>query len=621
VIIQLLALACIDNSFTKPSETTSPGDSAAPDCPPSFPNCHDSDPQDSPVDSPVDSEIPDCTVEVLPARAVTVNEECEGTTAPVVTDPWDVGVEWQWTSQAAYHMPLIGNLTDDDGNGKVDDNDVPDVVFVTTGGMLVVLDGATGTEHWTKSGYTGYAIGTLADVDADGVSDIIAVASGGSIHALSGAGASLWTSSTTTSSTHPLITVSDIDEDGLPEVLGDAFVLNGEDGSLDWKVTLDSSIPYFGAIAGDLDQDGTKEVIFQNKVYDHNGNVEWTSPVKGNYGHWPVLLNYDSDKEAEVAMVGAGTLAIYEDDGTQILSVSAGTTQPGPPCLADLDGDGEAEIAWPSSNTFNAYELDGSVMWTKSINDSSGLAGCSAYDIDGDGALEVLYADQDTFYIWDGASGTERYSNSNHASGTIFEYPTVADVDNDGNAEILIAHNGSPWNGVTVFGHNGDGWPKSGATWHVHDFAVTNINPDGSVPASPEPSWTKYNVFRARPAVDDPATPDLEITISEYCVAACETGLMRMAFQAWNQGGTDVSAGVGWALYAVDNENTLITSGTLPDIPAGVAPAGWEIELSVEDFGRGGVMVVIDDDGTGLESLSECDEDNNVYWVTDTPCN
>ena len=616
MIITLLTLACVENSFTKPDEASTPVDSGEPDCPPSFPDCHDSDPQDSPVDTGPS----DCEVEVQPASTVDVNEECVGTTAPVVTDPWNVGTEWQWTSQAAYHMPLIGNLTDDDGNGKVDENDVPDVVFVTTGGMLVVLDGATGSEHWTTSGYSGYAVGTLADVDADGVSDIISVASNGRIVALSGSGSTLWTSSASTSSTHPLITVSDIDEDGLPEVLGDSFVLNGEDGSLDWQVTLDSSIPYHGAIAGDLDQDGTKEVIFQNKVYDHNGSLEWQSTIKGNYGHWPVLLNYDSDKEAEVAMVGQGKLGIYEDDGTTILEVSAGTTQPGPPCVADLDGDGEAEIAWPSSNTFNAYELDGSVMWTKTINDSSGLAGCSAYDIDGDTALEVLYADQDTFYIWDGATGTERYSNSNHGSGTIFEYPTVADVDNDGSAEILVAHNGGSWNGMTVFGHNGDGWPKSGTTWHVHDFAVTNINPDGSVPASPDPSWTKYNVFRARPAVDDPATPDLEIAITETCVADCETGFMRMALQAWNHGGTDVDAGIPWALYSVDNENTLITSGTLPNIPSGVAPVGWEIELNVSDYGRGGVMVVVDDDGTGSESLSECDEDNNSYWLTDVPC-
>ena len=59
--------------------------------------------------------------------------------------------------------------------------------------------------------------------------------------------------------------------------------------------------------------------------------------------------------------------------------------------------------------------------------------------------------------------------------------------------------NGQGWAGITVFGHLGDGWAKSGTTWNVHDFAVTNIYTNGGVPLSPEPSWQTYNVYRSRP--------------------------------------------------------------------------------------------------------------------------
>ncbi len=615
----LLALGCnLENTLTNNKDATTPIDTDPVDCPPQIPDCNDSaDTEDPPDSEPPETGLNDCTVDVGLAEAIEVNEECTGTETDPVTDPWDVGVEWQWTNQPVYHMPLIANLTDDDGDGDVDENDVPDVVFVTQNNMLVVLDGATGTEHWTKSGYKGYAVGTLADVDSDGVTDIVTFDTGGRVVALDGSGTVLWTSTTTSSTTHPLMTVSDLDEDGKPEILTDSFVLNGEDGSLEWSANIVGGIPYYGAIAADLDQDGYKEVIFQNKVYDHNGNALWSASIQGSYGHWPVILQADSDNEAEVGMVGGGTLGIYDHDGTVIRQVSAGTNQPGPPCVADLDGDGEAEIAWPSSNTFNAYELDGTVMWNHTINDSSGLAGCSAYDIDGDGASEVLYADQVAFYIWDGATGALRYTNTGHTSGTIFEYPTVADVDNDGNAEILIASlSGGALTGITAFGHNGDGWPKSGTTWHVHDFAVTNINPDGSVPASPEPSWLKYNVFRARPAVDDPATPDLSISITDYCVVDCALGPVKVALQVRNHGGNDVDAGIKWQLWGVDNENTLITEGTLPAIPSGQELQGFEVMIMPDDFGRGGLLAVIDSD----DQVRECDEDNNSDLKTDTPC-
>ena len=623
--LAVLMPACIETNLNPKDDVTGEPivDSAPPDCPPQIPDCNDTE---EPIDTQViDTEIPDppdCAVELAAPGSVSVAEECEGTAAPTVTDPWNVKIEWKGPKESAYHMGLIANLTDDDGDGDVDENDVPDVVYISTAGRLVVLDGATGGEHWAASGYQGYAIGTLADIDSDGVTDIITVSSGGQIVALDANGAKIWTSTERSTATHDLLAVADLDADGNPEVLSNQFVLNGQDGSLIWKPPANSAIPYHGPIPGDFDQDGDQEVIIQNVVYDSNGTKLWSSPISGSYGHWSAVLNYDSDNEAEIAMIGGGQLALYEHDGTLIHKVAAGTSQPGPPCVADFDGDDFPEIAWPSSSSFNVYELDGTKIWSYPMDDSSGLAGCSAYDFDGDTVLEILFADQTNFYIFDGATGTVRFQNSDHASGTIFEYPTVADIDNDGSAEVVIASNyGGVLDGITVFGHDGDGWPKSGTTWHVHDFAVTNINSDGSVPAKPDPSWVKYNVFRARPAVDDPATADLAINFTEYCVASCEDdGIVRIALQAQNMGGNPSKDPTPWALYAIDNELTLITTGTLPEIAAGEKTAGWEVVITAAQYGRGGLMVVIDDDGTGNGENGECVEDNNVDYLYDVPC-
>ena len=625
IALALLLPACVETNVNPKDDATGGPliDTAPPDCPPHIPDCEDTG---EPIDTQViDTDAPDpegCSVELAPAGTVSVAEVCEGAGLSAVVDPWNVKIEWKGPGDYSYHLGLIGNLTDDDGDGDVDENDTPDIAYTSMLGRLVLLDGATGAEHWALSGFQGFAVGALADVDTNGVMDILTITQVGEIVALDASGARLWASAVPAIGINDFLTVADLNGDGDPEVISTTFVLNGQDGSLLWEPELDTSILYHAPVAADLDQDGDQEVIIQDKIYDSNGALLWTAALSGRYGHWPAILNYDDDDEAEIALVSEGRLAIYEHDGVQLRSSPAGNEQPGPPCVGDLDGDGEPEIAWASSHSFSAYELNGAELWTNTVDDPSGLAGCSAYDLDGDGALEILFADQSRFYIFDGATGAVRYENGDHSSGTNFEYPTVADVDNDGSAEIVIVSNGhGTLRGVTVFGHLGDGWPKSGTSWNIHDFAVTNINPDGSVPARPEPSWVKYNVFRARPAIDDSSTADLRVHFTEHCVASCEgDGLVHLALQAENIGARLSKSPTPWALYSVDETVTLIATGTLPEIAAGERPAGWAVDITAAQFGRGGLMVVIDDDGTGVGKNDECVEDNNIDYLYDVPC-
>jgi hypothetical protein len=89
---------------------------------------------------------------------------------------------------------------------------------------------------------------------------------------------------------------------------------------------------------------------------------------------------------------------------------------------------------------------------------------------------------------------------------------------------------------------------RAAAVLHI----VPNINPDGSVPASPTPSWQAYNVFRARPSVDTAAL-DLTAAFVDVCAASCEPGgLVEATVQLANLGGVDSSPDVSVALYADD---------------------------------------------------------------------
>lgn len=581
----------------------------------------------------------DCLDQECPAPdagdpgAVSVVEECQGTTSgtTTVSDPWSVRSKWTFRAPAAdssatssYAQPVIGNLDDDDGDGDIDEDDSPEVVIVAFGSRsyIVAIDGATGTEKWSYADVSSTGSALIADIDADGLPDVVGFDRSGHPLALEGDGTRKWLASTTpTSISYPLVSVADLDEDGMPEIIADDLVLNGEDGSVEFDLNASVGNPYRIAAVADVDLDGDQEIFLTGTAYDSDGSTLWTTGQRGTYGFWPIILQADADPEAEIGFVGQNW-TLWEHDGTEIYSVSYGTqAQPGPPCAGDFDGDGVTEVAWPAYQTLVMYELDGSPVWSVPIDDTSGLSGCSGWDVDGDGALEVLYADQSSFTIFDGTTGAERYTDTQHRSGTVFEYPTVADIDHDGHAEILFVSNGgAPWGVLKVVEHDGGGWPAAGSTWAIHDFAITNVNPDGSVPASPEPFWTKYNVYRARVAADDPSTPDLLAVVTDVCVADCDYGPVQVSVQVANQGGAEVDAGAKLALYADDGARRLVGTATLPAIPAGEKVAGITFDLAPGDVGIYGFVAVVDDDGNGVGAVSECDEDNNEAEYSDVVC-
>lgn len=631
----LFLLACLDYKLNNGETTvgTFDGDTAVP-CPPNFPECRDSDSSTIPESDPPDPQ--DCEVQNVLGTTVPIVEECEGSGTITVTDPWNIVVDWQWQGlstdssvQDVITVPIIGNLTDDNGDGRIDESDSPDIMTVAsrdsdfTNGTLVILDGTTGAEIWTKSGYNAAAGGVIADVDGDGVSDVVVQNSAMKWVALAADGTVLWTTSSPGSNGYPQATVADLDEDGDVEVLADNQIIDGQTGSIQATLT-GASCPYRIPAVGDLDQDGKQEISLCNNVYDYRGNLLWSAPFTGTYGHWAAIFDFDGDSDGEIGMMGSGRYAVFDPDGTTLASANVNSAQPGPPCVADFDGDGESEIAWASSGTFSMYELDGTVIWTEAVDDSSGLAACSGYDINGDGAYEVLFADQDKMFVFDGPTGAVQYENNGHASGTLWEYPAVADIDHDGSAEIVIGSNnyGFPgWGGITVFGHVSNGWPRSGSTWAVHDFAVTNVNPDGTVPTVPVPSWQAYNVYRARPAVDNPAGLDLNVSLADLCVASCTDGPIKIAVQVSNQGAVDVDAGIAWAFYKNDGGTlTVVTTGTLPAILAGHSIDSFEISVLPTDIGDQGFIVAVDDDGTGQDVALECDESNNQIVYGDPLC-
>ena len=179
-------------------------------------------------------------------------EECLGTVGDggeEVVDRWDVDILWQIGAPTgapsainSYSQPVVGNLDDDNGDGLIDESDDPDVVMLAFGGspysVVVALEGATGADKWGSAGGNLGVSFSSADVDVDGAPDVVTFDTSRYLQVFEGDGSLKYTSTTAVSSAYyPLAVIADLDEDGLPEVVGDEIVFNGEDGSVDFSLT------------------------------------------------------------------------------------------------------------------------------------------------------------------------------------------------------------------------------------------------------------------------------------------------------------------------------------------------------------------------------------------------
>ena len=381
-------------------------------------------------------------------------------------DPFLFDVEWDYVDEGygIAIQPAFGQLTDDNGDGRVDDLDRRDIVFTTYfGNKLVALHGDGSGVLFEKEGYWGRAGVAIGDVDGDGRAEIIAATTDYRIVALDAAGQESWQSSASASLEGEVL-IADLDADGAQEVIFDGTVLDGETGALRFQ------IPPIGRRAprvADLDSDGTLELILGARVYDHHGNLEWLNDTEFGYlGVFAEPAQLDGDVGLETVFVmgdwQASTVAIYDDDGAFIRSFEVPAGNAGKPSVVDVDGDGELEIAVSGIGFVSVHDLDGSELWRAVAQDQTGLKGTRSADIDFDGEPELILADEESVRIFAGVDGTVLYENADHSSsGYTVSVPTVADLDGDGTLEIILASSEWPTtgeHGLSVFSAPGNGW-------------------------------------------------------------------------------------------------------------------------------------------------------------------
>jgi hypothetical protein len=285
------------------------------------------------------------------------------------------------------------------------------------------------------------------------------------------------------------IAVADIDHDGDVEIVHHGHVFD-HNGALLWSQFAMGD--YVNTIA-DLDGDDNMEVILGPRAFRHDGSMYYNAPIAE--GH-PQVADLDGDGEPEVLVVSQTGLSLIEHNGTLTYSNQlANLARWQPASIHDFDGDSLPEFAVSSGNAYSVFETDLQPKWTVNIQDGSGYASSTAFDFLGDGTAEAMYADEVNLFIFDGAG--QPLLTSPRSSWTQWEMPIVADVDNDGSAEIVVVSNGgSP--PLQVVRDKLDRWIPARRIWNQHTYHVTNVREDGTIPQFEPKHWKTFNTFRTQ---------------------------------------------------------------------------------------------------------------------------
>ncbi|MCA9679842.1 MAG: VCBS repeat-containing protein, partial [Myxococcales bacterium] len=607
-----------------------------------------------------------------PGDPPTCLESCEyhpptGSLEPVLKYSWGSPTA-PATADSVMMAPVVIQLDDDNCDGTVDERDIPEIVFLTfasgsynTNGTLhaiSIVDGQV-VEKWnanagaTSPNHPGRSI-AAGNIDGVPGNEIVVCTADGRARAYRADGTELWLSPV---SSCFMPSIADVDHDGDVEVVIEGAILDGATGALVTPlatfgfsnvvvadVTGDATVELVGpsqvlaadgtsiaatgvagryVAVGDLDRDGTPEIVASD--YDTHALVVWHVDAAAPGGFTVIRQGLDINGPLSPALCAAG---------------SAGNTRGGgPPTVADFNGDGFPDVALAGGVGYAVFDgkklMDPTVadaetvLWVTQTQDcSSAATGSSVFDFDGDGRAEVVYGDELYLHVYDGTTGANLFQTCN-TNGTLFEYPLVADVDNDGQADIVVVSNsysgfncgGMKTAGVRIFGDAAGNWVRTRRVWNEHAYHVTNVAEDGTIPQQEQPNHLQPGLDNFRQNVQPSAefaAPDLVVDVFATCSPSY--GLVA---RVRNLGEAAVPPGVPVNFYVGDpgTGGTLVAGSPVVTQHA-LYPAEAElVTLPVAaPYPSGTTIYAVVDEGAA-HAWHECDADNNTSAAASAGCN
>lgn len=370
-----------------------------------------------------------------------------------------------------------------------------------------------------------------------------------------------------------------------------AFNIDGSNVS-GWPKTVSSYVLEGAPAFGDIDGDGYDEIVVTNH-----------------------------------GLTSGGYIYAFKRDGTPVSGFpinhgySAST-----PVLADVNNDGKMEIivnkrTYPTGLVY-IYKYDGTILtgWPKNIGHvpaSSAAVG----DIDGDNTPEIIMESYTGLYAWkvngDSIPGFPFMMPNNAVNS--YSSPVLADVNGDGNREIIFGTHVSGGNGGYLFVLKRDGlvqtgWPKFTDSWIYGPPAVGYIDSDnyldiaiGDQTLSSSPTNYVYAWDRNGQLLTGfPVGPFNAINCQIILADIDGDNLTELIFDD----NTYNTAGFG--KYLAYNHNATPVSGW-PLITTGTT---FFTTPCYTDMNRDGILDMI---GTGIQDVSPYQYTNVYLWNTGQP--
>lgn len=613
---------------------------------------------------------------------------CQYTPAPA--PPFQMSLLWATDSVAvpvaSRRIPVIGDI-DLDG--------MPEVISgaPTIGSGTYVFNGATGGLERTIAAspfalnLNAHAIG---DIDNDGFGEIVQVsqsASGRQLLCYEHTGGLKWTSSVQVGYTNFddvwVPQIADFDGNGTPEIYLGNQIYNSVNGTLiasggpgGPKGSHAGSPNEPATIAADVlpngfcpDCDGL-ELVAGNSVYsvDLSGaTMTVRTSITGLPDGLTSLGDVDRDGDIDAVVVGqnaGGRGVVYAWDlqtTTQIgtsfqidaCSNAGGfvTTSGGLATIADLNNTTGPEIIVSGRNVLVALRLNAGVLqefWSFSTVDNSGRTGTAVFDFEGDGIMEVVHRDDVSLRILHGQSGVVRFTTTCPSSSR-FEGPVVADVDNNGQANIVCSCS----NSVKAFQPNGVPWVAARNIWNQRGYFVLNVRDNLRIPAFQQgqqqgfpnsaPANYPFNAFMKQttrlsnngtityPAANDQVSilnPLLDVDLGP-----CQNGIrdsIGIRLTVRNTGNSPIPIGTPIAFYngnpyslgasfmQVYNMTQSVPAGailTLPMVYVGDQGGTVDLHFQINDLGTNPIPMV-----APANVHLECDYLNNIGNILIANC-
>ncbi|HRI59988.1 MAG TPA: M43 family zinc metalloprotease, partial [Saprospiraceae bacterium] len=298
--------------------------------------------------------------------------------------------------------------------------------------------------------------------------------------------------------------------------------------------------------------------------------------------------------------------------------------------------------------------------WTLPVADDTYHNSMSFFDFNKDGMAEIVARDQDSLrIIYGGPAPFPTGVNPNRnwcamkaLGGTLDEYPVIADVDNDNQAEIVIGGHRQVAPGQHI-GSNGQilvfeadpaltaPWLPTRSCWNQFSYFSVNVNDGLRIPETQQPGHLELpagsgkrplNMFLGQPPKYDrnfnPYLPLPDASI-EADTLVCSGNAFAINLKVCNTGSTKLPAGTPLRLYTGDP--TVTTAALLPQMPVvqeDVAPDScfsFQITLTPPPAAPT-IYLVVNDNGSKtppfdpasdfpVGTISECDYLNNIVSI------